>query len=102
LSASEKKLSSSRFSIPGILVEGFLDLAQEAAADDASAAPHERDAAHVQVPAVLFGGGPEQHVALRVGDDLGAVKGAAHLFNKRGAVAGRSCIGRALPGSSRR
>ena len=34
-----------------ILVVGFLDLAEEAAADDAAAAPHQRDAAEVQVPA---------------------------------------------------
>ena len=35
-----------------VLVVGFLDLAQEAAADDAAAAPHQRDAAEVEVPAL--------------------------------------------------
>ena len=40
-----------------ILVEGLFDFAQEAAANDASAAPHQRDAAHIQVPAILFGRG---------------------------------------------
>jgi len=71
-----------------ILVEGFPDFAEEAAADDASAAPHEGDAAHVEVPAVLFGGGAEEHVALRIGDDFGAVEGAAHFFNEGDAVGG--------------
>ena len=55
---------------PRVFVECFFDLAQKAAANDASAALHQRDAAHVQVPAVLFCGGPEQHVALRIRDDL--------------------------------
>ena len=36
-----------------IVVEGFLDLAEEARADDAAAAPHQGDAAVVQVPACI-------------------------------------------------
>src|SRR6266853_922155 len=36
-----------------IVVEGFLDLAEEPAANDAAAAPHQRDAAVVEVPLVL-------------------------------------------------
>src|SRR5262249_36105094 len=37
-----------------ILVEGLFDLAEKAATDDAAAAPHQRDAAVVQVPSLLF------------------------------------------------
>ena len=78
----EKKIVDSR-----ILVEGFLDFSQKSAANDASAAPHQCDTAHVQIPAVLFGGSSQQHVSLRVRDDLGAIKGAAHILNERDAVA---------------
>src|ERR1039458_8780186 len=70
-----------------LFVEGGLDVAQELAANNATAAPHESDTAHVQVPAVLLGSGFEQHVALRVGDDLGAIEGAAHILNECGTVA---------------
>ena len=71
-----------------ILVECLLNFAEEAAAVDASAAPHEGDAAHVEVPAILFCGGAEEHVALGVGDDFGAVEGTAYLFNEGNAVGG--------------
>src|ERR1019366_1565515 len=64
-----------------------LDVGQEDAADDASTTPHKSDATHVQVPAVLFGSGFEKHVALRIGDDLGAIEGAAHILNECCAVA---------------
>src|ERR1019366_7042616 len=70
-----------------LFVEGGFDVAEEGAADDAAAAPHESDATHVQVPAVLLGGGFEEHVALRIGDDLGAIEGAAHILNECGTVA---------------
>ena len=70
-----------------VLVEGFFDFAQEHAADDAAAAPHEGDAAVVQVPFVLFRGGAHEHVALGVGDDLGGVEGLADVFDELGAVA---------------
>ena len=70
LIALRKNGSSSRFDQLRVLVEGFLDLAQEHAADDAAAAPHQGDAAVVEVPVVFLGRGAHEHVALRVGDDL--------------------------------
>src|SRR5664279_297834 len=50
-----------------VIVKGNLDLAKELAADDAAAAPHESDAAEVEIPLVLFRGLAQQHVALSVG-----------------------------------
>jgi len=38
-----------------VLVEGLLDLAQEAAANDAAAPPHQSDAAVIEVPLVFLG-----------------------------------------------
>src|SRR6266571_8097553 len=60
---------------PRILVVGLLDLSEEAAADDAAPAPHQGDAAEVQVPPLVLRRLGEQHVPLRVGNHLGAVKG---------------------------
>src|SRR3981081_2436761 len=37
-----------------ILIISFLDLAQETAADDATAAPHQRDSSEIQIPALVF------------------------------------------------
>src|SRR5665647_2383979 len=75
---------------PRFLIVGLLDLAQEAAADDAAPPPHQGDAAEVQLPAVLLGRLPQQHVALGVGDDLGAIEGPAHLlYEGRPVVLGR-------------
>ena len=81
-SALEKKSSSSRLARFGIFVEGGLDVAQEDAADDAAAAPHQRDAAHVQVPALVLLRGAQQHVTLRVADHLGAVERAANILDE--------------------
>src|SRR5581483_2526760 len=66
----------------GIFVVGFLDLAEELAADNAAAAPHERDATHVEVPALLFAGFAQKHVTLRVADHLRAVESAAHVLDE--------------------
>src|ERR1017187_2335993 len=66
----------------GVLVKRCLDVAEEARADDAAAAPHQRNAAHVQVPALVLLRGAQQHVALRVAHHLGAVERAAHLFDE--------------------
>src|SRR5436190_12829931 len=54
----------------GIVVERLLDLAEEAAANDAAAPPHEGNTAVVEVPLVFGGGGAHQHVTLRIADDL--------------------------------
>jgi len=70
-----------------VLVECLLYLPKEAAANDASAAPHQCNSAHVKVPAILLGSGSEQHITLCVGDNLGTVKCTAHIFDKGGAVA---------------
>ena len=58
----------------GVLVEGALDLAEEGGADDAAAAPHERDAAVVEVPPVRFRGRAHELVALGVADELRGVE----------------------------
>ena len=82
-----KKSSSSKFSRPRVLIEGFFDFAQESAADDASSAPHQRNSAHVEVPAVLLGRRSQQHVTLRVGNNLGTIERVANALNVSDAVA---------------
>src|SRR5438270_3705098 len=69
-----------------ILVVGFLDLAEKAAANDTASAPHQGDPAEVQVPAFALGGFAQQHVALRIGNDLGTIKSPADIFDERRAV----------------
>lgn len=71
----------------GILVKGLLDVAQELAANDAAAAPHQRDAAVVELPVEAFGRLLEQHEALRVRDDLGGVERLANRLDERGTIA---------------
>ena len=66
----------------GIAVEGFLDLAQEGRADDAAGAPHQGDAAVVEIPVVLLGGLAQQHETLRVGDDLGGQQRLADVLDE--------------------
>ena len=46
-----------------------------APSDDAASSPHQSDRAVVQGPAELFSRLPQQHEALRIGDDLGGVEG---------------------------
>ena len=43
--------------------------------DDAASSPHQSDGSVVEGPAELFGCLPQQHEALRVGNDLGGVEG---------------------------
>ncbi len=76
----------------GVLVEGLFDVAEEGAADNAAAAPHEGDTAAVEVPAVLLGGGAHEHVALGVADDFGGVEGFADICDPGGAVAGETGV----------
>lgn len=73
----------------GFAVEGAFDIAEEGATDDAASAPHEGDSAVVEFPAVFFGGGSEEHVALGVGDDFGGVEGFSDIFDPGGAVSGK-------------
>ena len=49
-----------------ILVESFLDLAEEDTADDASAPPHKGDSTIVEIPSVLLGSGTHEGVALGI------------------------------------
>src|SRR5260221_14529065 len=69
-----------------ILIVRFLDLGEETAADDAAAAPHQGDSAEVQIPALLLRRFAQQHVPLRVGDHLRAVKSPAYVFDEGLAV----------------
>ena len=59
----------------GVAVERFLDLAQERAADDAAAAPHQGHAALVDLPLRLAPHGIHEGESLGVGDDLAGVEG---------------------------
>src|SRR6266850_4346143 len=71
---------------PRILIVRLLDLAEEAAADDATAAPHQGDPAEVQIPALLLRCFAQKHVALRVGDHLRAVKSPPYILDEGLAV----------------
>ena len=71
-----------------VIIIRFLDLAQENAADDAAAAPHERDAAVVEVPAVGLCRRAHEGVALCVGDDLGGIQRLTDGLDHLGLVAG--------------
>ena len=68
-------------------VEGFLDLAEEHAADDAAAAPHQRHPAVVELPPVLRRRRPHQHVTLGVADDLGRIQRLADRLDELRAIA---------------
>ena len=76
-----------------IFVIRFLDLAEEDRADDAAAAPHEGNAAIVEIPAVGLGSRAHEGVALCVGDDLGRIQRLPDGFDHLGFVAckGRDC-----------
>src|ERR1043165_4740336 len=65
----------------GIFIEGFFDFAQKDAADDAAAAPHEGDAAVVEVPVVFLRRSAHEHVALGVGDDFRGVERTTDVFD---------------------
>ncbi|MPM20211.1 hypothetical protein SDC9_66640 [bioreactor metagenome] len=67
---------------PGVPVEGFLDLPEEDAADDAPRPPDEGDAAVVELPVVGLRGRPEEGIPLGVGNDLGGKKGLPDFFQK--------------------
>jgi hypothetical protein len=69
-----------------VLIEGFLDLAQELRADDAATAPHESDASEVQVPLVLLSSGTHKDVTLSIRNDLGSIHGVADVIDQLRAV----------------
>ena len=72
-----------------ILVIRFLDLAEKDRADDAAAAPHERDAAVVEVPVIGFRRRAHEGVALCVGDDLGRIQRLPDSFDHFRFIAGK-------------
>ena len=65
-----------------IFVIRFLDLAEEDRPDDAAAAPHEGNAAIVEIPAVGLRRRAHEGVALRVGDDLGRIQRLPDGFDR--------------------
>ena len=68
-------------------VERFLDAFQKHRADDASAAPQERDRPELQRPLVLDGRGLHLHVALGVAANLRGVKRLADVLDEFLAIA---------------
>ena len=66
----------------GVLLKRLGDVTEEDAADDAAAAPHERDAGVVERPVVLLGRLAHEHEALGVGDDLGCVEGLLEVVDE--------------------
>ena len=97
-----KNGSSSRLASSGFVSKASLILPRNARADDAAAAPHQRDAAVVQVPAVLLGRRAHQHVALRVGDDLRGVERVRGCRRRSALLVARELRLRALQHLARR
>src|SRR4029077_3977683 len=65
---------------------------EEAAANNASSAPHKSDAAKVQIPSLIFRRLPQQHVALGVGNHFRAVKRPPHILDKSIAILIRAML----------
>ena len=70
-----------------VAVESILDAAEELGADDAAAAPHEGDAAVVEMPVVFGSGHGEELEALGIRADFGGVEGATDVFDERVPIA---------------
>ena len=68
--------------------EGFLDVSQKDASNDATSAPHQSDPAVIQIPFHLFGRFSHEHEALGVRHDLGRVKGVGELIHEDGSLVG--------------
>src|SRR5262249_41556204 len=62
-------------------IEGLFDFTEEDAANNAAAAPHQGDAAVVEVPVVLLSSRAHEHVALRVGNDFRGIQRLANVLN---------------------
>ena len=71
--AFRKKWGEEQIRQIGLPVERLLDFPQKRRADNAAAAPHQRDPAVVQRPAVGRGRGPHQRVPLRIRHDFRSV-----------------------------
>ena len=72
------------------------DVLEEDGADDAAAAPHERNLGLVELPAVFLGCVLDEHEALRVRDDLGGVERLLEVVDELGFVAVEGWDGRTL------
>lgn len=66
----------------GVGLESLEDVLQVLGANDATAAPHEGDAAEVEVPFEVGGGLAHEYEALRARDEEGRVHGVAHVVNE--------------------
>lgn len=72
------------------------DVLQEDGADDAATTPHEGDGRIVKLPAVLLGSLPDEHEALRVGDDLGSIETLLQILDESLLVTRELSSGRAI------
>ena len=70
----------------GIAIERLFDAAEEARANNAAAAPHQADRAHIERPSALLAGCTQQHEALRVADDFRCVKRVFNVLEKRATI----------------
>src|SRR5882757_6221389 len=83
-------------------VERLFDVSEENRTNDATAAPHERDSAHVEIPASFFFGGAKQHITLRVAHHLRTVERAAHVLDEFGLQADGNLVRLWSPQNRRR
>jgi len=65
-----------------LAVVGALYVIEETAPDNASGTPQQGDISKSQVPAILFSSLTHLHEALRVGNDLGGVKGIVNSLER--------------------
>lgn len=63
-----------------------LDVVEKTRTDDAPAAPHQRNPAVIELPAVIFLRRRQQREALRISADLGGVKRGFEIGQRRGPV----------------
>ena len=84
-----------------VLVERLFNPFEEDGANDAAAAPKERDATQVERPAELFSDGAKLGEPLRVTADFRRVKRLFDLVNELGAVAGVTDVRRAGKNAAR-
>ena len=71
----------------GVRAERVGNVLEEHGADDAAAAPHERDRALVEVPVVFLGGLAHEHEALCIRHDLACIQRLLEVLNELVAVA---------------
>ena len=79
-----------------IVVECFLDFAEEYAADDAAASPHQGNSSVVEVPAVFLCGRLHKGITLGIGNHLGSEKCLSEVLKEGFSVSGELCRSRSL------